>query len=63
MRCIKSRKTQAYIIDVITIETTDWQDVSTKPFRTLHDDVKNLPHGLEFITEFLKNDHIYVPMS
>lgn len=63
MICRKRRLCQDYIIDLNGIDTTTWRDVCTKPQRLLNESVKALPKGLPFITQFVANDHEYVPME
>lgn len=55
--------TQEYIIDLVDIDGTNWRNVRTKPRRLLHNDVKSLPNGMAFLTDFLQNDKKYVPME
>lgn len=41
------------------IDRTGPENVQTKPYRALHNDVNALPKGVDFIREFLRNARKY----
>lgn len=49
-----------FIINLLDIDTTDWNDVRTMPYRALTDAVKEIPKGMAFIREFMERPRAYI---